>query len=194
MPQEKVDLRNDSKESKSDSLIAVKQALFDRINLAEAWEITKGDPKVLVGLIDNGFDFFLPDLKGQLIPGIYYSGGYHADFYESEELDAKQLSDRLRGALAAISAEQPEVFVMRYVDQLTYDKIVERTNSNRKSSTAMNRTFGREVSAAVNSSTCCSTEQEECNKLVFKYFRQFGGEFLIQVFIVTLQSAAIKNL
>lgn len=31
----------------------------------------------------------------------------------SDELDAKELSDRLRGALAAISIEQAEVFVMR---------------------------------------------------------------------------------
>lgn len=77
----------------------------------------------------------------------------HAEFYESDELDDKELSDRLRGALAAISAEQAEVCVMRYVDQLTYDEIAERMNSNRKSSIIMNRTFGREVSAAVNSST-----------------------------------------
>jgi subtilisin family serine protease len=33
-------------------------------------------------VIDNGFDFFHPDLKGQLIPGIYYPGGFHSEFYE----------------------------------------------------------------------------------------------------------------
>nr|MBC8877120.1 hypothetical protein [Planctomycetota bacterium] len=43
------------------------QPLFDRINVLEAWEVTKGDPEILVGVIDNGFDFFHPDLKGQLI-------------------------------------------------------------------------------------------------------------------------------
>jgi subtilisin family serine protease len=58
------------------------QALFDRLNISEAWAITKGDPKVLVGVIDNGFDFFHPDLKGQLNPGFYYPGGYHSEFYE----------------------------------------------------------------------------------------------------------------
>jgi subtilisin family serine protease len=70
-------------EDKPDSLAAKQQALFDRINVAEAWKITKGDPKVLVGVIDNGFDFFHPDLKGQLIPGYYYPGGYHTEFYEN---------------------------------------------------------------------------------------------------------------
>ena len=48
----------------------------------------------------------------------------------SDELDAKELSERLRGALAAISVEQAEVFVMRYIDQLTYDEIAVRTKSN----------------------------------------------------------------
>ncbi len=59
------------------------QPLFDRINLREGWEITQGDPKILVGVIDNGFDFFHPDLKGNLIPGYYYPGGFHTEFYAS---------------------------------------------------------------------------------------------------------------
>jgi subtilisin family serine protease len=67
---------------KDDTLLAKQQALFDRLNVQEAWTITKGDPKVLVGVIDNGFDFFHPDLKGQLNPGFYYPGGYHTEFYE----------------------------------------------------------------------------------------------------------------
>ena len=57
------------------------EKLFERVNLHEAWEITKGDPNVLVGVIDNGFDFFHPDLKGQLIPGYYFAGGFHTEFY-----------------------------------------------------------------------------------------------------------------
>jgi subtilisin family serine protease len=80
--QEEVDPRNAKPEDKTDSLRAKQQALFDRLNGAEAWTITKGDPKVLVGVIDNGFDFFHPNLKGQLKPGYYYPGGYHTEFYE----------------------------------------------------------------------------------------------------------------
>ncbi|MFO0845767.1 MAG: S8 family serine peptidase [Gemmataceae bacterium] len=70
-------------EGKADSLLAKQQPLFERLNVAGAWKVTKGDPKVLVGVIDNGFDFFHPDLKGQLIPGLYYPGGYHTEFYEN---------------------------------------------------------------------------------------------------------------
>jgi subtilisin family serine protease len=81
--QHKSDSQDNPKAEKTESLVAKQQALFDRINLAEAWKITKGDPKVLVGVIDNGFDFFHPDLKGQLIPGLYYEGGYHSEFYEN---------------------------------------------------------------------------------------------------------------
>ncbi len=55
----------------------------------------------------------------------------------SDELEAQELSDRLRGALAEISSEQAEVFVMRYIDQLTYDEIAERTKSNRNAVGAM---------------------------------------------------------
>jgi subtilisin family serine protease len=83
LPQEEGDSGNGKPEKKADSLIAKQQALFDRINLAEAWKVTKGDPKVLVGVIDSGFDFFHPDLKGQLIPGFYYLDGYHTEFYEN---------------------------------------------------------------------------------------------------------------
>jgi subtilisin family serine protease len=84
LPQEKGDSRDTAKPGeKADSLLARQQPLFDRLNVAEAWKITRGDPKVLVGVIDNGFDFFHPDLKGQLIPGFYYPGGFHTEFYEN---------------------------------------------------------------------------------------------------------------
>jgi subtilisin family serine protease len=66
----------------AESLAAKQKPLFDRVNLDEAWQITKGDPKVVAGVIDNGFDFFHPDLKGQVTPGYYYAGGYHMEFYE----------------------------------------------------------------------------------------------------------------
>ncbi len=59
------------------------QALFNRLKVVEAWQITKGDPKVLIGVIDNGFDFYHPDLRGQLVPGYYYPGGYHIQDYVS---------------------------------------------------------------------------------------------------------------
>jgi subtilisin family serine protease len=59
------------------------QALFNRINLLEVWKTTRGDPNILIGVIDNGFDYFHPDLIGCLIPGFYASGGYHTEFYEN---------------------------------------------------------------------------------------------------------------
>jgi subtilisin family serine protease len=75
--------RADDKPAAGPSLRSKQQALFDRINLKEAWEVTRGDPDVLVGVIDNGFDFFHPDLKGQVLPGYYYPGGYHTETYEN---------------------------------------------------------------------------------------------------------------
>src|SRR6476659_10171051 len=72
LPHEKADPVTAKPEAKADSLAVKQQALFERLNVAEAWQITKGDPKVLVGVIDNGFDFFHPDLKGQLVPVVCY--------------------------------------------------------------------------------------------------------------------------
>ncbi len=68
---------------KQKELAVAQRALFERLNVDEAWRITKGKPDVLVGVIDNGFDFFHPELKGQVAPGIYYSGGYHTEFYHN---------------------------------------------------------------------------------------------------------------
>ncbi|MHC4645935.1 MAG: S8 family peptidase [Planctomycetota bacterium] len=65
----------------NDPLFPKQEKLFERINTFEAWELTKGDPNVLIGVIDNGFDFFHPDLRGQLIPGFYAPGGYHTEIY-----------------------------------------------------------------------------------------------------------------
>lgn len=41
------------------------------------------DPNILIGIIDNGFDFFHPDLTDRLIPSFYASGWYHTEFYEN---------------------------------------------------------------------------------------------------------------
>jgi subtilisin family serine protease len=73
----------DKREGPDGSLRARQQALFDRVNVRGAWRVTKGDAKVTVGVIDSGFDFFHPDLRGQLIPGYYYPGGYHPEVYEN---------------------------------------------------------------------------------------------------------------
>jgi thermitase len=59
------------------------KALFEKLHILEAWQMTKGSPDVLVGVIDNGFDFFHPDLKERLTPGFYASGGYHTEVYDN---------------------------------------------------------------------------------------------------------------
>ncbi len=58
-------------------------ALFGKLEVLEAWKHTKGIPDVLVGVIDNEFDFYHPDLKGQLIPGFYSNDCYHTECFEN---------------------------------------------------------------------------------------------------------------
>ncbi|MEW6743804.1 MAG: S8 family serine peptidase [Planctomycetota bacterium] len=57
--------------------------LFDLVNVYEAWDVTEGDPDLLIGVIDNGYDFFHPSLEGKLLSGCYFPGGFHTEFYEN---------------------------------------------------------------------------------------------------------------
>lgn len=38
-------------------------------NLAKAWDITFGDPKIIIGVVDTGIDLKHPDLKNKLVEG-----------------------------------------------------------------------------------------------------------------------------
>jgi thermitase len=67
----------------NDPLFPQQEALFQRIDAFEAWKVTKGDPNVLVGVIETGFDFFHPDLRANLVPGFFAGGNYHTEFFEN---------------------------------------------------------------------------------------------------------------
>jgi len=53
------------------------------------------------------------------------------------EAVAAELADQLRSGLALLPPQQAEVFVMRFVEHLSYDQIAERTESNRNAVGAM---------------------------------------------------------
>ncbi len=67
----------------NDPLFEKQENLFRKLNVFEAWRFTRGDSNVLVGIIDNGFDFFHPDLKGNLLPGFYAPDVYHTEVLEN---------------------------------------------------------------------------------------------------------------
>jgi subtilisin family serine protease len=69
----------DSSEAPSDPLFEKQKPLFDKLEVLEAWEITRGSPDVIIGIVDSGFDFFHPDLKEALEPGFWSNGGYHPE-------------------------------------------------------------------------------------------------------------------
>lgn len=48
-----------------------------------------------------------------------------------EDAETAELAERLRNGLALLSPQQAEAFVMRFVEQLSYDDIAQRTCSNR---------------------------------------------------------------
>lgn len=50
---------------------------FKLLNVEPAWQITRGSSDCLIGVIDSGFDFFHPALRGQIEPGYSADGVYH---------------------------------------------------------------------------------------------------------------------
>jgi subtilisin family serine protease len=44
------------------------------INAPEAWDVTAGDPSVLIAIVDVGFDLTHPDLAPNLVPGWDFAG------------------------------------------------------------------------------------------------------------------------
>ena len=57
------------------------------INGPEAWEITTGDPNVIVAVLDYGVDSTHPDLAENLVPGY--------DFYDDDEQPEPVLDHRV---------------------------------------------------------------------------------------------------
>ena len=47
-----------------------------------------------------------------------------------QALETTELTERLRSCLAQISPQQATAFVMRHIDQLSYDQIAQQTDSN----------------------------------------------------------------
>ena len=52
--------------------------IFDLMNVEAAWETTRGSPDCLVGIIDTGFDFFHPALRGVVSPGYAADEVFHS--------------------------------------------------------------------------------------------------------------------
>jgi thermitase len=63
----------------NDSLFEQQRPYFEKMNVLKAWEITKGSPTVVIGVLDSGFDFYHPDLEGRLKPGFYADNVYHTE-------------------------------------------------------------------------------------------------------------------
>jgi subtilisin family serine protease len=45
-----------------------------KVNMPGAWDVTTGDPNVIIGTVDTGVDSTIPDLQGALVPGWNFVG------------------------------------------------------------------------------------------------------------------------
>lgn len=67
----------------NDSLFFNQKRMFEQLGVFEAWKVTKGNPRIVIGCIETGFDFYHPYLRDQLVPGYYAEGVYHTETYET---------------------------------------------------------------------------------------------------------------
>ncbi|MHC5036191.1 MAG: S8 family peptidase [Planctomycetota bacterium] len=67
----------------NDPLFPKQKKLFEKLEVLEAWELTTGSKDLRIGIIDSGYDFFHPDLKGRIVPGFYAPGSYHTEILEN---------------------------------------------------------------------------------------------------------------
>ncbi len=65
----------------NDPLFEQQRPYFEKMNVLKAWEITRGSPKMVIGIVDSGFDFYHPDLEGKLNPGFYADNVFHTEVY-----------------------------------------------------------------------------------------------------------------
>ena len=65
----------------NDSLFFKQKELFEKLNVFEAWKTTRGNPEIVIGCIETGFDFYHPYLRDQLVPGYYAEGVYHTETF-----------------------------------------------------------------------------------------------------------------
>lgn len=67
----------------NDSLFSKQKEMFEKLGVFEAWKITKGNPEIIIGCIETGFDFYHPYLRDQLVPGYYAEGVYHTETFQT---------------------------------------------------------------------------------------------------------------
>jgi subtilisin family serine protease len=58
-------------------------ALFDKLEVYAGWNLVGDAVRAKIGIIDTGFDFYHPDLRGQLEPGFYAANAHHPDVFEN---------------------------------------------------------------------------------------------------------------
>ena len=51
-----------------DPLFSKQRSLFEQLGVLEAWEHTKGSTNIVIGVLDQGFDHYHPDLRANLQP------------------------------------------------------------------------------------------------------------------------------
>ena len=77
---------------------------LNKIQMPAAWDITRGNANVVVGVIDTGVDTGHPDLAGNLLPGRDLAGAVGSDETDSDDnpMDKNGHGTHVAGIIAAV--------------------------------------------------------------------------------------------
>lgn len=71
------------------------------IDASSAWDITKGSPSIVIGIIDTGIDYTHPDLGGKFGPAYKVMGGYDFANSDTDPMDDHGHGTHVAGIVAA---------------------------------------------------------------------------------------------
>ncbi|HEY9855485.1 MAG TPA: S8 family serine peptidase, partial [Stenomitos sp.] len=91
---------------------------IQKIQAPAAWDITTGDPNVVVAVVDTGVDYNHPDLQGQVIKGPDFANN------DNDPMDDQGHGSHVAGTIAAIGNNGTGVVGIAYKTKILAIKVL----------------------------------------------------------------------
>ncbi|HEY9897542.1 MAG TPA: S8 family serine peptidase [Pantanalinema sp.] len=89
-----------------------------KVQAQQAWDVTAGDPNVVVAVVDTGVDYNHPDLKGQVIKGPDFGNS------DSDPMDDQGHGSHVAGTIAAVADNGVGVAGLAYKTKVLAIKVL----------------------------------------------------------------------
>lgn len=127
----------------NDPVFATGHSELKRIQAPEAWDISTGDPTVMVGLVDTGVNYLHEDLQGRLV------NGYNFYSYNTDCLDEIGHGTHLAGIIGAATDNGIGVSGFTWQNPILPIKLCGSTGYTTSSTLAQGVTYSAERGARV---------------------------------------------